>query len=212
MIVVPMHGLGGARDLPIPASLAISAAVAALVISFTVLIVAWRTPRYDASTQGRPLSDGFAGFVDGAPLRWTLRMLGLAAFAYLAWALIAGPDVVTNPVFGSFYVLLWVGIVPFSLLLGPVFRAISPMRTINLLLARGTGGNPGSGITTYPPRLGYWPASLGLFAFVWQELVNESSTFLGSVRVWLALYVGAMLVGSAIFGDTWFKRADPFEV
>ena len=67
-------------------------------------------------------------------------------------------------------------------------------------------------MTTYPPWLGYWPASLGLFAFVWQELVNESSTFLGSVRLWLALYVGAMLVGSALFGDTWFKRADPFEV
>ena len=80
MIVVPMHGLGGARDLPIPASLAISAAVAALVISFTVLIVAWRTPRYDARTQGRPLPDGFAGFVDGPPLRWTPRVLGLAAF------------------------------------------------------------------------------------------------------------------------------------
>lgn len=212
MIVVPMHGLGGARDLPIPASLAISAAVAALVISFTVLIVAWRTPRYDARTQGRPVPEGFARFVDGAPLRWTLRVLGLVAFAYLGWALVAGPDVVTNPVFGSFYVLLWVGIVPFSLLLGPVFRAISPMRTINLLLARATGGTPGTGVTSYPAWLGYWPAALGLFAFVWQELVNESSTFLGSVRLWLALYVGAMLLGSALFGDTWFKRGDPFEV
>ena len=83
MIVVPMHGLGGARDLPIPASLAISAAVAALVISFTVLILAWRTPRYDARTQGRPVPDGFARFVDGAPLRWTLRVVGLAVFVYL---------------------------------------------------------------------------------------------------------------------------------
>ena len=212
MIVVPMHGLGGARDLPIPASLAISAAVAALVISFTVLIVAWRPPRYDARTPGRPVPEGFARFVDGAPLRWTLRVLGLVAFLYLGWALISGPDVVTNPVFGSFYVLLWVGIVPFSLLLGPVFRAISPMRTINLLLARATGGSPGTGVSAYPAWLGYWPASVGLFAFVWQELVNESSTFLGSLRLWLALYVGAMLVGSALFGDTWFKRGDPFEV
>ena len=212
MVVVPGHGLGGARDLPLPASLAISAAVAALVISFTVLIVAWRTPRYDARTQGRPVPEGFARFVDGAPLRWTLRVLGLVAFLYLGWALIAGPDVVTNPVFGSFYVLLWVGIVPFSLLLGPVFRAISPMRTINLLLARATGGSPGTGVSAYPAWLGYWPASVGLFAFVWQELVNESSTFLGSLRLWLALYVGAMLVGSALFGDTWFKRGDPFEV
>jgi hypothetical protein len=212
VIVVPMHGLGGARDLPIPASLAISAAVAALVISFTVLIVAWRTPRYDARTQGRPVPDGFARFVDGAPLRWTLRVLGLAVFVYLGWALLAGPDVVTNPVFGSFYVLLWVGIVPFSLLFGPIFRAVSPMRTVNLLLARGTGGDPARGVTGYPPWLGYWPAAVGLFGFVWQELVNESSTFLGTVRLWLALYVGAMLVGSALFGSTWFKRADPFEV
>src|SRR5689334_18704915 len=151
-----MHGLGGARDLPIPAALAISAAVAALVISFTVLIVAWRTPRYDARTQGRPLPEGFQRFVDGAPLRWTLRILGLAAFGYLGWALVAGPDVVTNPVFGSFYVLLWVGIVPFSLLLGPIYRTVSPMRTLNLLLARVTGGDPANGVTSYPARLGYW--------------------------------------------------------
>jgi hypothetical protein len=158
------------------------------------------------------LPDGFARFVDGAPLRWTLRVLGLAVFVYLGWALLAGPDVVTNPVFGSFYVLLWVGIVPFSLLFGPIFRAVSPMRTVNLLLARGTGGDPARGVTGYPPWLGYWPAAVGLFGFVWQELVNESSTFLGTVRLWLALYVGAMLVGSALFGSTWFKRADPFEV
>ena len=48
------HGLGGQRDLPIPLDLAVSGAVAALVVSFTVLAVAWRRPRYDAATSGRP--------------------------------------------------------------------------------------------------------------------------------------------------------------
>ena len=48
------HGLGGAKDLPIPSELAIAGAVAALVISFTVLTVAWREPRYDPATSGRP--------------------------------------------------------------------------------------------------------------------------------------------------------------
>ncbi|MEP6815574.1 MAG: hypothetical protein ABI873_08505 [Marmoricola sp.] len=212
MLFVPMHGVGGARDLPIPASLAIGAATAALVVSFTVLILAWRRPRYDARTQGRPLPGGLARLVDSAGLRWTLRVLGLVVAGYLVWALVAGPDVVTNPTFGSFYVLLWVGIVPFSLLFGPAFRLVSPMRTINLLFARVTGGDPANGVYRYPGRLGYWPASVGLFGFVWQELVNPQSTLLGSVRLWLALYVAAMLVGSALFGDTWFKRADPFEV
>jgi hypothetical protein len=207
-----MHGVGGARDLPIPASLAITAATAALVISFTVLIVAWRSPRYDARTAGRPLPGGVARIIDSPGLRWTLRVLGLVVAGYLVWALVAGPDVVTNPVFGSFYVLLWVGIVPFSLLFGPAFRLVSPMRTINLLLARATGGDPARGVYRYPRWLGHWPAAVGLFAFVWQELVNPQSTLLGSVRLWLAVYVAAMLIGSALFGDTWFRRADPFEV
>jgi hypothetical protein len=64
----------------------------------------------------------------------------------------------------------------------------------------------------YPARLGYWPAALGIFAFVWQELVNPQSAYLGSVRLWLAVYVAVMLIGGALFGDVWFERADPFEV
>ena len=47
------HGIGGAKDLPIPLELAIAGAVAALVLSFTVLAIAWRKPRYDAATSGR---------------------------------------------------------------------------------------------------------------------------------------------------------------
>ena len=112
---------------------------------------------------------------------------------------------------GTFYVLVWVGIVPFSLFFGPVVRAVSPVRTINLVLARVTGGDPATGLLEYPARLGYWPAALGIFAFVWQELVNPQSAYLGSVRLWLAVYVAVMLIGGALFGDVWFERADPFE-
>jgi hypothetical protein len=211
-IPIPMHGVGGARDLPIPASLAISAATAALVISFTVLIVAWRTPRFDARTQGRPLPGGLSRLVDSPGLRWALRAFGLVAAAWFTWSLVAGRDLVVNPVFGSFYVLLWVGIVPFSLLFGPAFKLVSPIRTIHLLFARATGGDPSDGVLTYPPWLGYWPASVGLFAYVWQELVNPQSTYLASIRLWMALYVAVMLIGSALFGDRFLERADPFEV
>ena len=76
---------------------------------------------------------------------------GLLFFAYLTWALIWGPDLVTNPVLGTFYVLVWVGIVPASLLFGPVVEAVSPVRTLNLLLARLTGGDPATGLSTTPP-------------------------------------------------------------
>jgi hypothetical protein len=210
--VVPMHGLGGARDLPIPAPLAIAGGTAALVVSFCVLVLAWRSPRYAAAPGvGRPLPAGLARLLDSEGWAWTLRLLGLVAAGWFGWALVAGPDLVTNPVFGSFYVLLWVGIVPASLLFGRIFRAMSPVRTINLLFARLTGGDPANGVTPYPAWLGSWPAAVGLYAFVWLELVNPHSAYLGPVRLWLAVYVAVMLIGSAVFGDAWLSRADPFE-
>ena len=86
------------------------------------------------------------------------------------------------------------------------------MRTLNLLLAKATGGDPATGLMTYPAKLGYWPAAAGLFAFIWQELVNPQSAYLGSVRIWLAAYLAIMLIGAAVFGDEWLERADPFEV
>jgi hypothetical protein len=213
--VAPLHGLGGAKDLPIPASLAIAGGTAALVVSFCVLVLAWRRPRYaDAdggAHSGRPLPGGLARLLDSSGWSWSLRLLGVAFTGWFVWALVAGPDVVTNPVFGSLYVLVWVGIVPGSLLFGRIFRALSPMRTVNLLFARATGGDPARGMWPYPTWLGAWPAAVGLYAFVWLELVNPHQAYLGTVRLWLAVYAAAMLIGSALFGETWLSRADPFE-
>lgn len=205
------HGLGGAKDLPVPAPLAIAGGTAALVVSFCVLALAWRRPRYDGQDRvlGRP---ALLSVFDSPGWQWTWRLLGLLFFGYVTWALVSGPDLVTNPTFGVFYVLVWVGLVPLSLLFGRVVRALSPVRTLNLLLAKVTGGDPSRGLRDYPERLGYWPAALLLFAFVWQELVNPESAYLAPVRLWLAVYLAVMLIGGAIFGDTWFERADPFEV
>lgn len=213
--VAPLHGLGGAKDLPVPAPLAIAGGTAALIVSFCVLVLAWRQPRYadplSGPRLGRPLPGGLARLVDSAGWGWALRLLGLVLAGWFVWALVAGPDLVTNPVFGSFYVLLWVGIVPASLLFGRIFRAMSPVRTLNLLFAKATGGDPGRGVAAYPSRLGSWPAAVALFAFVWLELVNPHSAYLGPVRTWLAVYFAVMLIGSAVFGETWLSHADPFE-
>lgn len=217
-LLVPLHAIGGARDLPIPASLAIVGGTAALVVSFCVLILAWRTPRYDGKDAGRPVPAALARVLDSTGFRGSLRALGLVFTAYVTWALVAGPDSPNNPALGVFYVLLWVGIVPASLLFGRFFRAISPVRTLNLAFARLTGADPTTGLYTYPARLGYWPAAVGLFAFVWQELVNPNMSYIATrglwpgVALWLAVYLGAMLIGAALFGDTWLSRADPFEV
>ena len=211
-MLLPAHGIGGAKDLPIPLGLAVAGATAALVVSFCVLALAWRTPRYQRHRPGRPVPAWLARLVDDPRLQWACRVVGLVVAGYLVWPLVWGPDLVTNPVLGTFYVLVWVGLVPASLLLGPVVRAFSPVRTITLLIARATGGDPGTGLLRYPARLGYWPGAVGLFAFVAQELVNPQSAYVGSVRLWLAAYLAIMVLGGAVFGPVWLSRADPFEV
>ncbi|WP_166133312.1 hypothetical protein [Nocardioides ochotonae] len=205
------HGIGGAKDLPITPELAIAGAVAALVVSFTVLAVAWRTPRFDGPRSGRPVPT-LGRFVQSTPFRVGARVLGMALFVFAAIAALFGENLLTNPIFGIFYVWWWVGLVPASFFLGPVWKAISPVRTINLLVARLTGSDPDRGLWEYPARLGYWPAAVGLFAFVWLELAYVYSTELGPVRLWCAAYVAIMLIGGALFGNTFYEKADPFEV
>ena len=206
------HGIGGAQDLPIPAEFAIAGASAALAISFIVLAVAWRAPRYDAATSGREAPAWLSGLVDSTYFRGALRVLGLAFFLYVAWAALAGPDLLVNPTFGVVYVWLWVGIVPASLLFGSFYKAVNPVRTLNIVFSRLIGGDPDRGMYELPRWVGYWPASVGLFAFVWMELVYPESTYLTPVRLWFAVYVAVLLVGGALFGSQWFERADPFEV
>jgi hypothetical protein len=206
------HGIGGAKDLPIPASYAMIGAGVALGVSFVVLALAWRTPRFDAATKGRPLPPWLDRVVESAAFAIVLRVLGLAFFAYVVWAAVAGPDLLTNPTFGVVYVLLWVGIVPMSLLFGPFYKAINPLRTIHLVFTRLTGGRPEDSIVALPRWVGYWPASIGLLAFVWLELVYPEATYLSPVRLWFAGYIAIVIVGAALFGTAWFEAADPFEV
>src|SRR3954466_8513779 len=201
------HGIGGSKDLPIPLGLTIGGAVAALTVSFTVLAIAWRTPRYDGERTGRPAPAWLVRVVESRPWFVAWRVFGMLAFGYTVMVAVGGDDSLLNPLFGIFYVLLWVGFVPASLLLGPAYKTISPVRTINAGFARLTRGDPDQGVFTYPAWLGLWPAALGLYAFVWMELVYPFATELGPVRLWCAVYVAVMLLGGALFGSTFYANA-----
>ena len=212
--MIDAHGIGGQSDLPIPLELAVSGAVAALVLSFAVLVLAWRRPRYATldTSHGSRVPPLLSRVVLAPYTKVALRVLGFLLFLFTAACAVFGVEELTNPFFGIVYIWWWVGLVFASLLLGPVWKAISPVRTINDVLQRLTGGDGERGIRDYPARLGLWPAAFGLYAFVWLELVYERSDELADVRLWCALYVAAMLIGGAVYGSRFYENADPFEV
>ena len=207
------HGIGGRQDLPISLTNLVIGAALALIVSFAVLGIRWRQPRLDPDGDaGTSVPDWVQRCADAPACRWTVRLLGLTLFGFFVFALLAGPDTPENPSTGALYVLLWVGLVPASLLLGPVWRALNPMRTLHHLTARVLRRDPNAGLRPIPPRMGYWPGAVLLFAFVWLELVAPARATTPVITAWVIAYLLAMAVGAMLYGAGWFERGDPFEI
>ena len=199
------HGLGGSTDLPIPYSYALIGAAWALTLTFAVVAFAWRTPRFDPDRPGRPLPGWVTRAVDSPMTRSVVAGLALALAVWVIAVAIVGPQDTGNALPGAFYVLLWVGVPTLSVLIGPVWRAVSPLRTVRRVL-------PVRALRNYPEGLGYWPGAAGLFAFVWLELASPDPGSLTAIKIWLACYVVVTLGGALLCGPRWLSRADPFDV
>lgn len=209
-MTVLAHGIGGRADLPIPSWLAMYAGAVAVLVSFLVLTALWPRPRLRGAAAGLPVPRRLQRIVDGPVLRWSLQVLGLvllAVFLVVAWW---GPDDGgrANPAPTWFYVWFWVGLVPVSLLLGPVWRRINPLRTLAGLL----GTIVRSPVVRLPRDVGYWPGGIALLAFLWLELVYDEAASPRVVAVFVTVYVVVQVGAGVLFGPSWFARGDGFEV
>jgi hypothetical protein len=192
------HGVGGPADLPVPLLYSIVGATWALTLSFVVLAFAWREPRFTVQPE------------QARARRPWLSLAGLGLASWMTYALFLGSDASREAGIRAFYVDLWVGVVPVALLFGDVWRDLSPWRTIQAFVGRAI--RRPDGVAGYPDALGYWPAAVGIFAFVWLELASPDPSSITAVRTWVALYSATMLIGGVVFGPRWYDRADPFDV
>jgi hypothetical protein len=204
------HGIVGRADLPIPVALFGVAAAAVLVVSFLALAAGWSRPRLERVRE-RPL------FRLPVAVEALLGAVGVAAFAVTAYAGLAGTDSQQqNLAPTAVYVGFWIAVPVASLLLGDVFRLLSPWRALGRLagwtaarLARGGMPEP----LPYPERLGHWPAAAGLFAFAICELCWATGREPGPLAVLMLIYTVAMLVGMSVYGvEAWTRRGDAFGV
>ena len=209
-MTVLAHGVGSRTDLPIPLGLALYGGGAAVLISFAALLLFWRKPKIGGPSSGRPLPAAVQAIADSPTFRHVLQGVALTVAVLVTVVAFAGPqETPRNIAPWTVYVTFWVGLVPLSLLLGPVWRVANPLRLIHRGLRAVAG--PGRGADRLP-SLGMWPAAVSLAVFVWLELVPPQRAEPSTVGWFLVIYA-AIHSGAALwFGDGWFERGDGFEV
>ena len=209
------HGLGAVKDLPVPLWLFYYGGAIVLVLSFAALGALWRKPRLEGRADGRPLPEPLQRFLLSRGLRIVAGTVSFAVFLIVLAACFLGeqdPRVNLGPTF--IWVVFWLGLVPVVVVLGNVWRVVSPWRAAADAAAWLTGrGGQGWSSTPYPERLGRWPAALLLFLFTALELAYDSpsdpatlgfAAFIYSVITWFGMYT---------FGrEQWCRRGDAFSV
>lgn len=123
------HGIGGRADLPVPVGLAMYAGGLVVAVSFLALVLLWRTPRLRGGAGGVALPRVVQALVDAPALRWVLRALTFALSLLIVAVALVGP-ISTSDNLAPYvlYITLGVGLLPASLLLGPVWRVLNPLR------------------------------------------------------------------------------------
>lgn len=210
------HGIGGVRDLPVPEAFFFWTAAIVLVASFVLLGALWRRPLLAAHAGGAALPSAVSAVVLSRALRVVLQAVAVALLAVtLATALFGTETELLNFAPTFVYVIFWLGIPLLSVLLGNVWRVLSPWRALAdgsvWLLER--GGREARPVLEWTGRWGRYPAAGALFAFVALELSHPRPAYPRTLAIAIALYTYWALAGMAVYGrEAWTRNGEGFAV
>ena len=203
------------QDLPVPRWLFYWGGAVVLVVSFIALGALWKTPQFEQHATGRTLGERLSRIVLG-PVRVVTQLLSVTLFvAVFAAALVGTTDPFENLAPTWVYVIFWIGLPLLSLVVGNVWRALSPWRAIadGFVWLWELTGREARPLAVYPKRLGRYPGVVALFAFVALELCYSNPSNPRALAFAIALYSYVALFGMLAFGrETWSERGEGFAI
>ncbi|WP_254543953.1 hypothetical protein [Halomarina pelagica] len=204
------HGGGARFDAPIPLPYLYLGAGATVAVTAGYLAYA---DTDSPDSRSRPPGIVVARLSDrtGTLVRRAARVAFFLLFVTTIAAGLLGRQAVTNFSVVFTWAVWLKGLALASMLVGSPWTALSPWRT----LYRATCAVEGRALSVveYPSRLGAWPALLWFCLAV--GIVENLTVIPREPTLTAALLVGyaaVMYAGGLLFGPTWFRDADLFEV
>lgn len=201
------HSFGQSYTLPVPFWMYGWASVAALAVSFLIAAIFMR--------KGAAAESRSAVVSDTVVIKWLLATGQALVLALLLLCIATGlwghPNAYANLNMTLFWIIFVLAFAYLSTLLGGLYAALNPWRSISLLL--GKIFQPfAKGLFQYNnQRYGYWPAILLYMGFIWVELFGGTKPL--TLSYYLIGYSGINVVGSLLWGaKSWFHFGELFSV
>jgi hypothetical protein len=208
------HGFGQRYDLPLPLSLYLVGAAAAVVVSFIIvgLFIRGGASRAGFDRQLDLTSHGVGRFILHPAPGLILKLLALAIFAVtVAAGFIGNQDPYRNIAPTMVWIIFWVGLAYVSAFIGDIWALVNPWRTIFAAIEHLSKRVANRPRLRYPAALGVWPACLLLLIFSWIELVYPSPAVPRHIAWFATAYTLLTWTGMALFGgEIWLQRGEVF--
>lgn len=203
------HSFGRVYNLPVPLWLYAYGAMAALALSFLVIGYFVSAPATHSAARLRDL--GSTAVLHRLRLIGAFKLLGAGLLVLcIMTGYLGSRDAYRNFNMTFFWIVFVLGFAYLTALVGDVYAALNPWRTLADGISRCWRGYA-QGRLRYPAALAYWPALAFYMAFIWIELFGGTRPY--SLAQLLLAYTAINLAGIWLVGTAaWFRYCEFFGV
>ena len=206
------HAFGQQYNLPVPFWLYLYGAAAAIVASFILISYFSSNKKISSHYPSLELSKyrAFKLLSSGT----VISCLGILTVFLFILAILTGLFGTDNPISNFnmtfFWIIFILGLTYLTAVFGNVYDFINPWKVVISWFENYTGKKI-IGIFKYQDGLGYFPALIAYFLFIWLELFANTTPF--SLSIFLAVYSLVNFIGATLWGKSdWFKFCELFSV